>query len=49
MKNSLSQSGKQSKKKNVFLLDIVKKGPRIPPLILDIREVTFVSAHFGQP
>ena len=34
--------------KKVFLLDIVKKGAR-PPLILDIREVTFVSAHFGQP
>ena len=33
----------------VFLLDIVQKWPRPAPLILDIHEATFVSAHFGQP
>ena len=41
--------GKGSHKKIcVFLLDFVQKWPHPPPLILDIHEVPFVSAHFGQ-
>ena len=38
-----------TKKKASFFWTLSTRGLVPPPLILDIREVTFVSAHFGQP
>ena len=47
IKHKVECLGEAIHKKCIFLLDIVQKWPWPPTLILDIREVTFVSAHFG--
>ena len=36
-------------RKKSFFWTLSKSGLDPPPLILDTREVTFVSNHFGQP
>ena len=41
--------GSHQKKKASLFWTLSKSGLDPPPLILDTREVTFVSAHFGHP